>query len=189
MPNSRIDQLTQDTAPLLTDIFYAEHDPAGTPADRKVTRGDLLGVVTLGSDFPINAGAANALTDITGLSFAVTSGKTYYFEMFGVYTAGVTTTGSRWTVNGPTMTMLGYWSQYGLTATTVTTNAMLTAVQLPAAANATSNVSNGGANLVQIEGMFIPSANGTFQIQGAREVNTDTVTLKAGAMLKWLQTA
>lgn len=36
MPNSKIDALTADLAPAATDLVYVEHDPVGTPADRKV---------------------------------------------------------------------------------------------------------------------------------------------------------
>lgn len=140
--------------------------------------------VSLSGDVAINSGAANALTDITGLSFSVSSGQTYYFSAVIFYTVGATTTGSRWTINGPSMTRLSYWSQYTLTASTWTTNLLLTAIQNPAASNATSVVAG---SVASIEGTFTPSANGTIQIQGAREVTTDTVTAKAGSTLRWLR--
>ncbi|HBJ75674.1 MAG TPA: hypothetical protein DDY86_09295, partial [Syntrophaceae bacterium] len=63
----------------------------------------------------------------------------------------------------------------------------LTAVQLPAASNATSNVSNGGGNMAIIEGMFRPSAGGTFAIQFASEVSNSAITAKIGSHLEWRQ--
>lgn len=41
MADQKLDQLTEDTSPLTTDLVYVEHDPAGTPADRKVQIGNL----------------------------------------------------------------------------------------------------------------------------------------------------
>lgn len=42
MPDSEILGFTEDTSPLGTDIFYVQHNPAGTPADRKVTLKTVL---------------------------------------------------------------------------------------------------------------------------------------------------
>lgn len=35
MADSKLDALTEDTAPADGDLVYLEHDPGGTPADRK----------------------------------------------------------------------------------------------------------------------------------------------------------
>lgn len=201
MPDTKISGLASLAGALAVasgDLFVmvdvSDTSMAASGTDKQITAADLaanlgFSVATIAADFPINAGAANALTDITGLSFAVVTGKTYYFRFAGIYTAGASTTGSRWTINGPAMNWLFYESKYQLTATTYTTNTPMQAVQLPAASNATSNVATGGANFVLLEGMCNPSANGTLQIQGAREVTTDTVTLKAGSLLQYKQTA
>lgn len=43
MAGFKLTDLTEITTPALTDLLYLLADPAGTPADRKVTRGNLLG--------------------------------------------------------------------------------------------------------------------------------------------------
>lgn len=43
MAGSELTDLTETTTPALTDILYIVVDPAGTPLDRKVTRGNVLG--------------------------------------------------------------------------------------------------------------------------------------------------
>jgi len=141
--------------------------------------------IRITNDFVINAGAANALQNVTGLSFSYGNGDEYYFLFHGIFTTDASTTGTRWTLSGTNFAQLAYNSEYALTATTTTRNAMLSAQQLPAASNATSNVSNGGGNLTRIEGMLVANGAGTLQIQGAREVTTGTVTLKAGSYLKY----
>ena len=123
---------------------------------------------------------ANTLADITGLTHAVVSGTSYYFKAVILYTSAATTTGARFTVNGPTMTAVGYRSEYTLTSTTTTLNSHLNALQLPAASNATALLLG---NVAYLEGMFTPSANGTFAIQFASEVANSAITAKAGSFL------
>ncbi|HEX7484392.1 MAG TPA: hypothetical protein VF281_04565 [Candidatus Saccharimonadales bacterium] len=137
-------------------------------------------VVTLGSDVIDNTGA-NTIADVTGLSFAVTSGVTYHFSALINYTAAATTTGSIWTVNGPAATTISYTAKNTLTATTETTN-FATAYDTPATANATSLTAG---NIATIEGIVTPSANGTLQIRFATEVNGSAITAKAGSTLTW----
>jgi hypothetical protein len=137
-------------------------------------------VVTLGSDLADSSGN-NTITDVTGLSFAVTSGVTYHFSALINYTAAATTTGSIWTVNGPAATTLSYTAKNTLTATTETTN-FATAYDTPATANVTSLTVG---NIATIEGIVTPSANGTLQIRFATEVNGSAITAKAGSTLTW----
>lgn len=148
-----------------------------------------LQVVKLTSPVTINSGAANLATDITGLSFPVVSGRHYYFYVWIDFTTDATTTGSRWTVNGPGMTRIVYKSEYTLTGSTLTTNVHQTSLQLPAASNATSNGT--GANYAMIEGFFTPSGNGTFQVQGAREVNAggNQVVAQVGSSIQYTEQA
>jgi hypothetical protein len=132
-----------------------------------------------------NANATpNTLADVTGLSFPVLTGKTYWFRATIPFTSAATTTGSRWTVNGPTATMLNYKSKYPITVTTETTN-FATAYQIPAACN-TDSLTAG--NVAEIEGYIKPSADGIVQIQFASEVTVSAITAKAGAILNWKQT-
>ena len=146
---------------------------------------NALNVVVLSEDV-VNAHAtANTLLDVTGLSFAVTAGQTYWFEFIVDYTAPTTATGSRWTINGPALTKLAYTSEYSLTATTKTINNLI-AYQLPAACNATSGQAAG--NIATLWGIITPAANGTVQLQFASETTVVAITARAGSILRWIRT-
>ncbi len=117
--------------------------------------------------------AVDTLANVTGLTFAVDAGDTYVFEAILPYLADATTSGSRWTINGPAASAgTAYTSEYSLGAGTVTKNPALAAVQLPAAANATSTATTG--NVAYVSGVYIPSTAGTFAIQFAAEAGTIT---------------
>ena len=118
--------------------------------------------------------AADTLADFTGLTHTVEAGDKYYFRAVCHFSADATTSGSRWTINGPAATAAstGYTSAYSLTATTETKNHGLAAVQLPAAANASSAATTG--NIAVVEGFYTPSTAGTFAIQFAAEAGTIT---------------
>ncbi len=79
-------------------------------------------IAYLGSDVVNNNVTANTMADVTGLSFAVLSGVTYKFRFVIRYDAAATTTGSRWSINGPAATTIAYTSEYSLTASTRTAN-------------------------------------------------------------------
>ena len=154
-------------------------------ADRSISAAtSTLNTVVLASDV-INANAtANTIADVTGLSFAVNSGETYWFRFTILYTAAASTTGSRWAINGPTTTQLAYWSRYPLTATSETLNHAV-AYDIPAAASA-SSLTNG--NIALIEGIIVPSASGTVIARLASEITVSAITAKAGSVCQWMRT-
>ena len=141
-------------------------------------------IVVLSSDVVNNNGVANTLQDVTGLSFPVVTGSTYWFEVFVDYTTAATTTGARWTLDGPTATRLSYTSNYALTATSNTFNNAV-AYGIPAASNATSVNTTG--NIAYIAGFITPSANGDVIVRFASEVAASAVTAKAGSIIRWMQ--
>ena len=144
-------------------------------------------LVALGSDVTNNNGTANTIADVTGLSFSVTAAQTYYFRFQIDYTAAATTTGSRWSINGPgSPTRLSYGSVYSLTTTSVTTNTGLTTYDTPAASSASSAATAG--NVAIIEGFITPSANGTVIARFASEVASSAIVAKAGSLLTWYRT-
>lgn len=149
------------------------------------TSGSAEVVVVLGSDQTNNNAVANTIQDVTGLSFSVLSGKVYTFEFHIIYTAAATTTGSRWSINGPTTTHLDYMSEYTLTSTTSTRNAMLQAYDSPAASNASSGAT--GNNWAMIKGVIQPSADGTLIARFASEVTSSAIVAKAGSFVRYLQ--
>lgn len=130
--------------------------------------------------------SANTLSDVTGLSFAVTAGEQYYFEACIKYTAQATTTGSRWVMNGPANPTQFYMrSEYTLNAAGTTVNSVA-AYQLPAACNASSLAAGSVATLW---GFITPSQNGTMQLQFASEITNSAITALEGSILKWQRIA
>jgi hypothetical protein len=138
-------------------------------------------VVLLTADVGNANATPDTLEDVTGLSVEVDADDTYWFRAVIPYTSAATTTGSRWTVNGPAMTAIQFTSRYTLTATSETVN-YIAALQGPAAANVSSLTAG---NIAVLEGTFTPSAAGTFIIQHASEVAASAITAKAGATLRW----
>ena len=143
---------------------------------------NVLNTVVLGADVINNNAVANTLQDVTGLSFAVNAGETYWFEFSVMYDAAATTTGSRWTLNGPAFSRLAYWQQWALTAATHSLGNNQ-AYLLPAACNTTSAYLAG--NMAVVGGLIMPTASGVLQLQFASEVVSSAITAKAGSLLKW----
>lgn len=141
--------------------------------------------VILGSDVTNNNASANTIADVTALSFAVVSGGQYWFRFIIPYTSAATTTGSRWAINGPTVTRLSYTSRYTLTATSETVNYTDT-YDIPAASNASSLTTG---NLAVIEGIIVPSAGGTVIARFASEVSSSAIVAKAGAVCYYQRVA
>lgn len=133
--------------------------------------------VWLPGDVVNNNAVANTIADVTGLSFQVVAGSKYSFKFFIVYSSAATTTGSRWSINGPATTFVNYRSQYPTSATAITNNAALAGYNLPAASNASSLTTN---NIAIIEGIIQPSANGTVIARFASEITASAITAIGG---------
>lgn len=141
-----------------------------------------LQMTVLGSDVVNNNATADTIADVTGLSFSVLNGHRYRFRFNIFYTSAATTTGSRWSINGPgSPTLLHYRSVYNLTATTVTTN-NASAYDIPAASNATSQVAG---NIAEIFGVIVPSADGTVIARFASEISSSAITALAGSFVEY----
>lgn len=133
-------------------------------------------IVKLGSDVVNNNATPLTFQDVTGLQFAVTSGKTYWFRFFCMYDSAATTTGSGWSINGPTTTYLGYYSNFTGGASTISQNQIRTAYDSPATATTTSGTAG---NTAIIEGFITPSANGNVVCRFLSEVASSAITAKA----------
>lgn len=140
-------------------------------------------MVSLGADVVNNNGTANTIADVTGLSFPVTSGQRYWFRFCIHYNAAATSTGSRWSINGPTTTDLNFESGYSLTTTTRTVNTGLSAYDTPAGANATSAAT--GSNIAIIEGFILPSENGNVIARFASEISASAITALRGSIVEY----
>ena len=145
-----------------------------------------LSLSVLASNVDNNNAVANTMQDVTGLSFPVVSGNKYYFRFVMTVTVAATTTGGRFSINGPSFTQLAYRSDVPLAATTRTLGNYV-AYDLPAASSATLAQTG---NLVTIEGTITPSANGNVIARFASELSATTVTVEGGlSYVQWMQTA
>lgn len=143
------------------------------------------GRVALGSAVTNNNAVANTMQDVTGLTIPVVTGRSYRFRFVVQYSADATTTGSRWSINGPTASFLQYRSEYTLTATSRTINEGLGgSYDAPAAANA-SSASTAARNLAIVEGTLIPSAAGSLTMRFASEVAGAAIVASANSYVEW----
>ena len=142
-------------------------------------------IVRLTADVTNSNATANTIQDVTGLSFAVLASKLYSFEFNIVYTAAATTTGSRWAINGPAFTYLDYSSEYSLTTTTTTRNALLQVYDSPAASNANSATT--GNNYCVIKGVIQPSSDGTLIARFASEIANSAIVAKVNSFVRYRQ--
>lgn len=127
------------------------------------------------------AATAIAAADITGLSFPVTANTHYTYRFLILFQTTATTTGIRLGVTHPAATLTAYTAN------------------IPAAADGAAGMYSGwgttsgdlvvgtGAQainttyLATIEGVLLPSANGTLQARYATEVANSAVTVKRGS--------
>lgn len=141
------------------------------------------GLAILGADVTNNNAVANSIADITGLSIPVVNGQRLAFEAWIRYTAAATTTGARFTVNGPAFNELTYNNEYSLTTLSKTNNQSNLAYDLPAASNASSGAT--GGNLAIIRGIIRPTADGSLQFRFASEIASSAIVAKAGSFAKY----
>lgn len=146
---------------------------------------DNITDVILGANIANNNAVANTMQDVTGLSFSVTSGNTYWFRYNVRYSAAATTTGSRWAISAPATTFLTYRSNYTLTTTSQTSNDGLGSNDLPATSNASS--ASVTSNHAYVEGIIRPSADGYVQARFASEVAGSAITAAIGSKLSYMQ--
>ena len=122
-----------------------------------------------------------AFADVTDLSFAVVAGRTYKFKIFCQFNVTNTSTGTRWAVNGPSFSRLFY-------NTLVTSGTGLQANQAwntYDAMSATGNSNFTTNNCAIIEGIVVPSANGTLIARFACELTVTSVTCIAGSYIEY----
>ena len=152
-----------------------------------------LSAAVLASDVTNNNPVADTIETVTGLEFPVVSGNTYYFKFIIWYTAGGTTTGSRWSIDGPTNSLLGYRQSWALgvartSGTDVFTDNSGTTYDSPSAANASSATKiPGEANIAIIEGLITVTADGTVNASFASEVANSAIVAKAGSVVYYQQ--
>lgn len=126
---------------------------------------------------------AATLSDVTGLSFPVTSGKSYRFSFLITYTTDAGTTGAWFSLNGATTSHLAY----KVMQTTSTSGTDFSRNLAAYDGGATSTTSLNGESTCKIEGNLTATANGTVIVRFASETGGLTVTAKAGSSVYYRQ--
>lgn len=142
----------------------------------------------LGADVTNNNGVANTLQDVTGLSFPVVNGTRYWFEFMIWYTSAATTTGCRFSLNGPTTTELVYATTANNVSSTShgTDNVSETICALYGEPTTSSLASLTAGNVAFIRGLIRPSADGNVIARFASEVAGSAIVAKTGSMVRWI---
>ena len=139
--------------------------------------------VILGTDYTNSNAIANTLEDITGYSFPVTSGKTYWFRFQFLVTAAASATGHRVSINGPATSELSYYTL--LVASTTNASSFWNATYgLPSTTTNNTPLTGG---MGYLEGIATFSADGTLIGRVASEVAGSGVTIKAGSVIYYRQ--
>jgi hypothetical protein len=122
--------------------------------------------------------------DITDLSFLISAGQMYWFKFVIPYTTSNITFGSKFAINGPASpTFLAYQTTNSNGAGLATVNRGLSTYD----AASTSGAGVLAGNIAIVEGVIIPSSDGTLIGRFGNETSTLNTTVKAGAMVKYIQ--
>lgn len=136
-------------------------------------------IVTLASDVGTTS---TSYANVTGLSFAVTSGTMYRFYIVIAYTAASTSTASLWSLSGPSLTR-GVWmtangGAYGSVLQTYAQSTYDSGLIVTGSSGATN-----GACVM--EGFVLPSASGTLIVRVASGTSGSAITAKAGSTITY----
>lgn len=126
---------------------------------------------------------STSLTDITGLGFSVTAGKSYWFKFSIAATTVSTADGYGWSINGPTASYLAYHSYYPSATNALVYNNGLSTYNSPSTATVNAPVT---PTMIWIEGIITPSANGTLIGRFRSEAGT-SVAAKKGSVVFYQQ--
>lgn len=179
--------IVPNTAPAVNEVLMGN---AGGTAYEKKTLAEVrtaLGMPTrviLGADYINDNAVANTLEDITGLSFAVVSGGSYFWEATIWFVPNITSNGARWSASGPAGNAVHSY----LAPTTVTGHAVINSQTYggPSAASSTTASATANGNIVTVRGFVSATADGTVQLQVAsEEAGPSQITVRAGSFIKY----
>jgi hypothetical protein len=141
--------------------------------------------VVLDADVINSNASANTLADITNLGFPVVAG-TYAFKFVIDYTSAATTTGSGWSINGPTATRINFYLRVPITSSTESVQHGLNAYN---AYTVTGQSPTNTQGVAIIEGFITVTASGTVIGRFSSEVSSSAVTAKAGSYVEYQKVA
>ena len=127
---------------------------------------------------------STTVADVTGLSYAVTAGVTYKYKFYVLYTSAAVGTGLKLGVSYPAATVAsanariayagdGGNSYYEGSLTSATDSVTATAV-----------AATGTVYVAYVEGVLVPSANGTLQLRAGSETNGTNVTVQTNSFVE-----
>ena len=122
--------------------------------------------------------------DISNLSFSISAGQMYWFRFVIPYTTLNISYGAKFAINGPASpTFLAYQTTNCNGAGNGTVSRGLSTYD----AATTSNNGVLAGNIAIVEGVIIPSSDGTLIARFGNEAGGQSNTVKAGAMVKYIQ--
>jgi hypothetical protein len=132
-----------------------------------------------------DATTATAYSDVPEMNFSVTAGVSYNFKFICIFSANVSTTGSRWSINGPVSpTRLIYRVMFPASTAGALSTAAFTTYD---AGVATLNSGSTSNNCAIVEGVITPSANGTVSLRFATETAGAAITAQINTYLELIQ--
>jgi hypothetical protein len=137
------------------------------------------GVYVCKQSAQITNNSNTTLSDVTGMSFSLTSGKRYYFKFMVTYQTAATTTGVGFAFSAPAMTASNYKVEIRQAAAgtdqmyTNSVSGNLTTVLVSGSVIAATT-----DYIASIEGFCEPSASGTLQLRTRSEVNASQITIQ-----------
>lgn len=158
------------------DVGKVPHlDAAGKLSSTFLPSSAVPSRAVLGSDI---SSSATSLGDATGLSFSVSSGVRYRFAFWVVFRSAATTTGIKLSVNAPATTLLAYNVAIPISAIADVLG-YRRAVNVETIGTGVDAIT--ADLLATVEGVLVPSANGTLILRYASEVAASAVTIRAGS--------
>lgn len=136
-------------------------------------------IVELSSDVSTTLGT---YSDVTGLSFAVTSGVVYRFRFVYYYDVPATGTGILVGLNGPATPTRFRYARYGFTGAAIAVHETRIAYDGESALASSAGTTD---NFLTIEGLIKPSTSGTLQARFGTETPGQTVTVKIGSYVEY----
>lgn len=131
---------------------------------------------------------AIGVANVTGLSFAVTAGVKYKYKFQILYTSAATTTGLRLGLTYPAATVAVALANIssGADGTGAYFQGTINTSGDSVLSTATSSTSANG-HIAFVEGIIVPSANGTVQLTAATEVAASAITILANSLVEVTQ--
>lgn len=167
--------LVKLTNPSATSYLRINSDNTVTALTLSQIKSDLgLSMVFLSGNVTNTTSSTSTFEDVTGLSFAVTSGKTYSWSCRLLYGA---TSAACFGINNPTTSVNNYMFIASLAATTQ-------ALFSGSAPNAGTNAAVSNNGICTGSGTFTATASGTFILR-FRATTLNTFTIKAGSILEY----